>query len=47
MSADEFRDKLNSALESAVAGDADLGQVEQALVDAQGRVEEIRMLRGE
>ena len=45
MSADEFRDQLDSALESAIAGDADLEAVTQALEDARTRVDEIRMLR--
>lgn len=47
MSGEEFRDKLDSALETAVAGDADLDDVHDALEDAQDRIEQIRLLRGE
>ncbi|WP_226040808.1 hypothetical protein [Natrinema sp. DC36] len=47
MSVDEFRDQLDTALASAIAGDADLGEVDQALEDARGRIDEIRTARGE
>lgn len=43
---DEFKTRLDSALESAIAGDADLEDVDAALADARDRVEEIRVLRG-
>ncbi|WP_179204594.1 hypothetical protein [Halobacterium hubeiense] len=42
-----FRDQLDNALESAIAGDHDLEDIESALVDARERVEEIRVLRGD
>lgn len=47
MSDEEFREKLDRALESAIAGDADLDNVDAALKDARERVEEIRVLRGD
>jgi len=47
MSADEFRTKLDNALEAAVAGDADLEAVESALDDARDRVGQVRAMRGE
>jgi len=47
MSADEFRSKLDTALEAAVAGDADLDDVEAVLADARDRVKQVRTLRGE
>ncbi|QLK25377.1 hypothetical protein HYG81_14980 [Natrinema zhouii] len=47
MSAEEFRTTLDTALSSAIAGDADLGEVDQALEDARGRIDEIRTARGE
>lgn len=48
MAEEDFREKLNAALESAIAGDADLDEVDAppALKDARGRVQEIRTLRG-
>lgn len=46
MSVDEFQDKLNQALSTAIAGDADLDDVDQALADARERLDEIRVLRG-
>ncbi|NHN40507.1 hypothetical protein G9C85_02495 [Halorubellus sp. JP-L1] len=47
MSAEDFRDQLDRALETAVAGDADLEDVETALDDAKGRLQQVRALRGE
>lgn len=47
MSAEEFRERVDNALETAVAGDADLDDVDLALEDARQRLEEIRALRGE
>lgn len=47
MSGEEFRETLNSALETAVAGDADLDDVEDALTDARDRLREVRAMRGE
>ncbi|WP_202613879.1 hypothetical protein [Halostella pelagica] len=47
MSADEFRTTVDTALEAAVAGDADLDDVEAALADAQSRVGELRAMRGD
>ncbi|MCD2204384.1 hypothetical protein [Halobacterium sp. KA-6] len=42
-----FRDQLNSSLESAIAGDHDLDDIQQALEDARQRVEEIRAIRSD
>ena len=42
-----FRDQLNSSLESAIAGDHDLDDIQQALEDARQRVEEIRRIRSD
>lgn len=47
MSADEFRDQLDCALETAVAGDADLDSVTDALEDASTRIDEIQAMRGD
>jgi hypothetical protein len=47
MSADEFRDKLDTALATAIAGDADLDDVDEILKDARSRVNEVRTMRGE
>ncbi|WP_435552725.1 hypothetical protein [Natrinema sp. CGMCC1.2065] len=47
MSAEEFRTTLDTALASAIAGDADLDEVEQALEDAQSRIQDVRTARGE
>ncbi len=47
MTAENVREHVDRALETAVAGDADLDEVEEILEDAQGRIEEIRTLRGE
>lgn len=47
MAEEDFRERLNEALESAVAGDADLDEVDAALSDARDRVREIRTLRGD
>ncbi|WP_323192440.1 hypothetical protein [Halostella sp. PRR32] len=47
MSADEFRATVDSALETAVAGDADLDEVEAVLEDARNRVGEVRTIRGD
>lgn len=46
MSEEGFREQLDKALESAIAGDADLDEVDAALADARDRVQEIRVLRG-
>ncbi|MUV59956.1 hypothetical protein [Halobacterium sp. CBA1126] len=42
-----FRDQLNSSLESAIAGDHDLDDIEAALQDGVDRVQEIRAIRSE
>jgi len=47
MSAEDFRDRLDRALEQAVAGDADLDDVMSALHDAEDRLEQVRVLRGD
>lgn len=47
MTAEDVREHVDRALETAVASDADLDEVEAILEDAQGRIEELRMLRGE
>ncbi|SEQ28644.1 hypothetical protein [Natrinema salaciae] len=47
MSAEEFRATLDTALASAIAGDADLDDVSESLQDAQERVDEVRAMRGE
>ena len=47
MTAENVREHVDRALETAVANGADLDEVEAILEDAQGRVEELRMLRGE
>jgi hypothetical protein len=47
MSADEFRTTVDTALEAAVAGDADLDDVEAVLADAQARIEQVRTIRGD
>jgi hypothetical protein len=39
---EEFREEVNAALESAVAGNADLDDLEATLEDAQRRVDLIR-----
>jgi len=47
MTAEDVREHVDRALETAIASDADLDEVEAILDDAQGRLEEIRTLRGE
>ena len=47
MSAEEFRAKLGDALATAIAGNADLDEVDQALEDARTRIDEVRTMRGE
>lgn len=47
MSEEGFREQLDKALESAIAGDADLDEIDGALKDARERVREIRVLRGD
>jgi len=42
-----FRDQLDDALESAIAGDHDLDDIQSALEDGLSRIEEIRAMRGE
>lgn len=42
-----FRDQLDDALETAIAGDHDLDDIQSALEDGVDRVEEIRVLRGD
>lgn len=44
---EDVRDLVDDALETAVASDADLDDVEAILDDAQDRVDELRVLRGE
>ena len=44
---EDVRDLVDDALETAVASGADLDEVEQILDDAQDRVDELRVLRGE
>lgn len=45
--AEDVRDHVDRALETAVANGADLDEVETILDDAQSRVDELRVLRGE
>lgn len=47
MSAEEYRAKMEKALQSAVAGDADLDDVEAVLDDMQARVERLRIVGGD
>jgi hypothetical protein len=42
MAAEQLREEIDSAVKAAIVGDADLGEIEQALVDAQQRVEAAR-----
>lgn len=44
---EEVREHVDRALETAVAKDVDLDELEDALEDALGRVDELRALRGE
>jgi len=47
MSAEDVREHVNTALEQAVATNADLDKVEAILEDGLNRVDELRALRGE
>ena len=44
---EDVREHVDRALEQAVATGADLDDVEAILDDAQGRLDELRALRGE
>lgn len=45
MSSEQLREQVDDAVEQAVAGDADLDEIETILADAQNRVQEIRVFR--
>lgn len=47
MSSEDVKEHIDRALETAVASNADLDDVEAYLENAQGRIEELRILRGE
>lgn len=47
MSADEAKAKIDSAVEAAIAGDADLAEVDAHLSDARDRLQAIRQYRGQ
>mgnify|MGYP006278917159 CR=1 FL=1 len=44
---EDVREHIDRALEQAVATGADLDDVEAMLDDAKGRIDELRMMRGE
>lgn len=46
MSADEFKARLDMALGDAIGRDTDLDEIEETLIDALDRVEEVRTIRG-
>ena len=45
--AEDVRGRIDEALELAVAGNVDLDEVEAALTDAQDRVDQLRVMRGD
>lgn len=47
MSVEDVREHVDRALETAVAGNVELDEVDRILEDAQNRVEQLRALRGE
>jgi len=47
MSAEDVQDLVDDALGMVVANNVDLDEAERILEDAQGRIEELRTLRGE
>lgn len=47
MSAEDVREHVDRALETAVVGDVDLDEVEAILEDAQSRIDELRTVRGD
>lgn len=47
MSSEDVKEHIDRALETAVASNADLDDVEAELKDALDRVEQLRVIRGE
>lgn len=47
MSSEDVRQHVDRALDTAVVHDVDLDEVEAILEDAQARLDELRMMRGE
>lgn len=47
MSAEQFRDEVSRALQSAVADDTDPDELEGVLDDMQSRVERLRIVGGD
>ena len=47
MSAEDVQELVDKALDKVVVGDVDLDEAERILEDAQGRIGELRVLRGE
>jgi hypothetical protein len=47
MSAEEFKERLDSALGEAIGRDDDLDEIASALDDARDRIDEIRIARGD
>lgn len=45
--AEDVREHVDRALQTAVASDVPLDEVEEILADAEGRVDELRVVRGE
>lgn len=47
MSVEELKQSVDSAVSAAVAGDADLDEVEAVLDDAKDRLQAVRAFRGD